>query len=116
MSIVQILKKTVATNAPGPQFSTEAGLSAGSFCVDIGFAPAFDFTAARLDVNKCGPRRAESMQANKDMLNGVVGGPAGKRCRGRPLCDYLAMFVILFASGLGLDPWRYPCSPEISCL
>ena len=52
--------------------------------------------------------RAESMQANKDMFNGVVGGPAGKRCRGRPLCDYLAMFVILFASGLGLDPWRYP--------
>jgi hypothetical protein len=60
--------------------------------------------------------RAESMQANKDMFNGVVGGRAGKRCRGRPLYDYLAMFVILFASGLGLDPWRYPCSPAISCL
>ena len=45
--------------------------------------------------------RAESMQANKDMFNGVVGGPAGKRCRGRPLYDYLAMFCHFICEWVG---------------
>ena len=116
MSIVQILKKLLQQMLQGHSSQLRPACQQVRFVLTLAsrrhltsLPPVWMSTSVDLD-------RAESMQANKDMFNGVVGGPAGKRCRGRPLCDSLAMFVILFASGLGLDPWRYPCSPEISCL